>query len=117
MAQRFFFAGAESELRGLSVRARGILREGAVVRSTDLSHQEKVMRSNEGVIPNSDVAIFGRLIRADEGNLSPELARYLLTVGFDSADQARMQDLATRNQAGALSSGEKEELQSYVKAG
>ena len=75
------------------------------------------MRTNEGFTRGSDVAIFGRLIRADEGSLSPELARYILTLGFEPADQARMQDLATRNQAGALSLEEKEELQSYVKAG
>ena len=52
------------------------------------------MRTNESVTRSSEVAIFGRLIRADEGNLSSDLAHYLLTVGFDSADQARMQDLA-----------------------
>jgi hypothetical protein len=75
------------------------------------------MRSNASVPQSSEVAIFGRLIRANEGKLSRELARYLLTLGFDPADQARMQDLAARNQAGALSSAEKEELQSYVKAG
>ncbi len=75
------------------------------------------MRTNEDVPRSSEVAIFGRLLRADEGNLSPELARYLLTVGFEPSDQARMQDLATRNQEGALSPEEKEELPSYVKAG
>src|SRR4051794_33359920 len=75
------------------------------------------MRTSEDFAPTSDVAIFGRLLRADEGNLSPELARYILTVGFEPADQARMQDLATKNQAGALSPQEKEELLSYVKAG
>jgi len=75
------------------------------------------MRTNEGVTRNSEVAIFGRLIRADDGNLSRELARYILTVGFEPADQARMQDLAARNQEDALSPEEKEALQSYVKAG
>ena len=66
---------------------------------------------------SSEVAIFGRLIRAADGNLSRELARFILTVGFDAADQARMQDLAARNQEGALSPEEKEELLSFVKAG
>ena len=75
------------------------------------------MRANESLPRSSEVAIFGRLIRPDEGKLSRELARYFLTLGFDSADQARMQDLAARNQAGALSPEEQEELQSYVKAG
>jgi hypothetical protein len=65
----------------------------------------------------SEVAIFGRLIRADDGDLAHELARYLLTLGFSDEDQARMHELAERNQEGALAADEREELQSYVKAG
>jgi hypothetical protein len=40
-----------------------------------------------------------------------------LTVGFSEADQARMRELAARNQDGALSSKEKEELLGYARAG
>jgi hypothetical protein len=65
----------------------------------------------------SELAIFGRLLKPDKGDLSRELARYLLTLGFGEEDQARMRELAERNQAGALSSAEQEELQNYVKAG
>ena len=65
----------------------------------------------------SEIAIFERLIRADKGNLSRMLARYLLTLGFDEADQNRMSDLAERNQEGGLEPEELEELQNYVKAG
>jgi hypothetical protein len=66
---------------------------------------------------SSEIAIFTRLIKADDGNLTRELARYLLTLGFDNDDQARMSDLATRNQGGNLTHEEHEELLSYVKAG
>jgi hypothetical protein len=79
--------------------------------------REHVMRTRESEKRTSEIAIFGRLIRADKGNLSRQLARFLLTLGFDQADQDRMQDLATRNQEGALSPQEKEELFNYVKAG
>jgi hypothetical protein len=65
----------------------------------------------------SEVAIFGRLIKAEDGSLAPDLARYILTLGFGDDDQARMRDLAERNQEGALSPEERQELQSYVKAG
>ena len=65
----------------------------------------------------SEIAIFARLIRADQGNLSRVLARYLLTLGFDQEDRDRMSDLAERNQEGALEPDEVEELQNYVKAG
>ena len=46
-----------------------------------------------------------------------ELARYILTLGFDAEDQARMSELAERNQEGALASEEQVELQNFVKAG
>ena len=66
---------------------------------------------------NSEIAIFARLIQADNGNLSRQLARYVLTLGFSEDDQARMRDLAARNQDGLLSSDEEAELGNYVKAG
>ena len=65
----------------------------------------------------SELAIFGRLIKTDGGDLPRELARYILTLGFDDEDQARMRELAERNQEGALSGVELEELQNFVKAG
>jgi hypothetical protein len=53
----------------------------------------------------SEIAIFARLIKADEGNLTRGLASYLLTLGFDEDDQARMSDLAGRNQDGNIGLG------------
>ena len=46
-----------------------------------------------------------------------DLARSVLTLGFGDEDQARMRDLAARNQEGSLSAEEQAELASYVKAG
>ena len=51
----------------------------------------------------SEIAIFGRLIKADGTDLSRELARYILTLGFDEEDQNRMSELAQKNQEGSLS--------------
>jgi hypothetical protein len=65
----------------------------------------------------SEIAIFARLIRADQGNISRVLARYLLTLGFDQEDQDRMSELAERNQEGVMEPEELEELQNFVKAG
>jgi hypothetical protein len=65
----------------------------------------------------SEIAIFARLIKADKGNLSRGLAWYILTLGFDDDDQARMTDLAARNQEGNLTREERAELLNYVKAG
>jgi hypothetical protein len=65
----------------------------------------------------SEVAIFGRLLSNAKGQMSPHLARYILTLGFSDEDQARMHDLATRNQEGALTPSEHEELMNFVQAG
>ena len=65
----------------------------------------------------SEVTILARVLSQDNGRLSRELARYLLSVGFGGDDKRRMHDLAVRNQDGALSSAEKDELLAYAKAG
>ncbi len=66
---------------------------------------------------SSELAVFARLIRADDSDLSRELARYILTLGFDDEDQKKITDLAERNQDGLLSSDERAELENFVKAG
>ncbi len=65
----------------------------------------------------SEIEIFARLIKADQSDLSRELARYILKLGFEEKDQNRMRELAERNQDGHLNSDEREELENYVKAG
>jgi hypothetical protein len=65
----------------------------------------------------SEAAIFGRLLDNAQGEMSAALARYVLKLGFGAGDQARMRDLAARNQEGSLSSEEHEELMNYVRAG
>jgi hypothetical protein len=82
---------------------------------------EALMTTTQTLVSTSDatseIAIFARLIQANNGNLARPLARYVLTIGFDESDQARMHDLAVRNQEGRLSSAEKKELRNYVRAG
>jgi hypothetical protein len=64
-----------------------------------------------------ELAIFARLLTNSEGNMSPRLARYVLTLGFTGAEQARINELADRNQRAYASPEEHDELMSYVKAG
>jgi hypothetical protein len=65
----------------------------------------------------SEIAILARVLGNGQGQLPPAIARYVLTLGFSDDDQARMHDLAVRNQEDALSPAEKEELFAYAKAG
>jgi hypothetical protein len=66
---------------------------------------------------SSDVAIFGRLLSEHPGQMSVDLARYVLGLGFSACDQQRMKELAGGNQQGTLTADEHEELMGYVKAG
>jgi hypothetical protein len=76
-----------------------------------------VMRMATHTAGTSEFAIFARLLSNHKEEMSPRLARYVLTLGFNATEQARMKELATRNQDGGLSAGEHDELMSYVKAG
>lgn len=70
-----------------------------------------------GLQPTTEIALFGRLLSNGRAEMSADLAAYVLNLGFDEQDQARMADLAERNQAGALSAEEQQELTSFVRAG
>jgi hypothetical protein len=58
--------------------------------------------------------IWARLIQAQQAPISPETARYLLSIDFSEADHARMQELMDKSNEGALTSDEKAELDGYV---
>lgn len=58
--------------------------------------------------------ILKRVIGPDEGNLSPELARHVLSWSFTAADQARVDALSDKAQAGSLTAAEREELDGYL---
>lgn len=64
-----------------------------------------------------EIAILARLLGNEHGHLPAAIARYLLTLGFNDREKARMHDLAVRNQDDDLSAPEREELFAYAKAG
>jgi hypothetical protein len=70
--------------------------------------------SSQALTPNSEAAILARLIQTQDRNLAPDVARYLLSFAFQPADAERMNQLAERAQAGALTMEEREELESYL---
>ena len=65
----------------------------------------------------NEVTILARVLGDERGELSPELARHILGLGFSDRDKARMHDLAIRNQDDGLSPAEKDELFAFGKAG
>ena len=65
----------------------------------------------------SGATIFSRIFESNRGGISPELARYILGLGFSTEDSSRMQALAAKNQRGDISHQELEELDNYTTAG
>lgn len=75
----------------------------------------KTIRAPKGKI--CEFAIYARLLNNPRGEMAPRLARYVLTLGFNDAERARIDELADRNQRGCASPDECDELLKYDNAG
>ncbi|MDR3635865.1 MAG: hypothetical protein P4L84_18830 [Isosphaeraceae bacterium] len=64
----------------------------------------------------NEVTILARILGNENGQLSGDFARYILSHEISERDKARMHDLAVRNQDDALIPAEKEELYGFAKA-
>lgn len=53
----------------------------------------------------------------EKQKLTPGVARHFLKVGFDAQDEARIHELALKNQEGVISKAELGELDHYVRVG
>lgn len=67
--------------------------------------------------PNSEAAIWARLMQAQSVELPSEAAEFLLAIDFEKGDQRRMQQLAERSQAGTLTAEEQTEFDGYLHVG
>jgi hypothetical protein len=56
---------------------------------------------------DDEATILLRVLCNEDGQLPPEVARYILDRHFSDRDKARMHDLAVRNQEGSLSPAER----------
>ncbi len=72
--------------------------------------------SSQVVAPNTEAAIWARLIQAKDSR-SREVAEFLLSIDFESSDVKRMNLLAERARAGRLTPEEMAELDSYLHVG
>jgi hypothetical protein len=68
-------------------------------------------------IEKTEGSIWDRLLEPGKPTLSPEAARFLLTLDFPPADKDRMHDLAAKARAGTLSRAEQEEVDVYGRVG
>ena len=63
---------------------------------------------------NSEAAILGRLMAKRDYDLSPDAAKYLLSIRFEEQDIARINELSELARQGVLNAQEQEELDSYI---
>src|SRR5262244_1338945 len=75
------------------------------------------MLDQQRINGTSGATIFSRIFASSGEGISPELARYILELGFSTEDRARMRELAAKNQRGDISHQELEELDNYITAG
>lgn len=68
-------------------------------------------------ISTSEAALWGRLFDPTSPELSPEVARYILTLRFPQPDIDRMHKLAENSRAGTLTLEEHIELDNYERVG
>ena len=66
---------------------------------------------------NTEADILERIIQPNAAELSPEVARLLLSWRFSETDRARMTELSERASLGSLSPEEQRELDGYLLMG
>ena len=67
--------------------------------------------------PNTEAAIPARVIESDPNPITPDVARYLLSMQLPPADEERVNELSAKARDGALSESEAQELDSYLHIG
>src|SRR5262249_23257135 len=79
--------------------------------------RESLMRKTPTPPRTSEAAIFARIWSESSAGLTPALARRILKLRFSAEDEARMRELARRNQLGELTDAEQGQLDGFVKVG
>jgi hypothetical protein len=65
----------------------------------------------------SNDSILARVIEADQSEMTPDVARYLLSMRLPRADSDRLDELSAKARAGTLTDQEAAELDSYLHIG
>jgi hypothetical protein len=73
--------------------------------------------SSQVITPNTEAAILARIIQSDERELTPDAARYLLSMKLPSTDEDRVNELSAKARQGSLSEAEARELDGYLHIG
>ena len=69
------------------------------------------------IVAKNEADILTKLISPDRPGLSPEAARSILALSFDTEDVERMNALSAKANEGSLTEQEQQELDSYERVG
>jgi hypothetical protein len=73
--------------------------------------------SSQLLAQNTEAAILARVIEADENEITPDVARYLLSMHLRDADRDRVDELSAKARSGSLTDAEEVELDSCLHVG
>ncbi len=73
--------------------------------------------SSQAIGPNTEAAILTRITQFDQRELTPDAARYLLSMQLPPSDEERVNELSAKARAGSLTDAEAQELDSYLHIG
>jgi len=74
------------------------------------------MRYNHRMIANTQMAILDRVIKPEANGITPDTARFILTMTFEPQDHERMDGLAEKARQGTLTDDDRAELDEYRRA-
>ena len=69
------------------------------------------------VSPSFEADLLARVIKPDDAELSPQAAKFILTMTFTETDRREMDILANKARQGTLSSEEQAAIDSYERIG
>jgi hypothetical protein len=73
--------------------------------------------SSQVVVTNTEAAILARILQSENKELTPEAARYLLSIKLPPDDEERVNVLSAKAREGSLTEAEAQELDSYLHIG
>ena len=73
--------------------------------------------SSQMAAANTEAAILARVIESGPSTITPDVARYLLSMRLPRSDEERVNVLSAKARAGSLSEIETQELDSYLHIG
>ena len=112
---------AKKRLPAATIRALAELDAGELNRYADADEMFRDLDHERGrrestLSPSKTApAIGGRIVKPDQANLTPEIARAILKIDFDPEDHRRVDELSAKAQKGTLTPEERAELEEYIR--